>query len=63
MLTRERIENEKKELQIMVDRDRDCMGKKFAEEHDQRRIEQMEMTVSHFIIKQCEVMMFNCESL
>ncbi len=46
-LTRERMENEKKELQLSVDRDRDCFARKMAEEHDQRRLEHMEMQVSY----------------
>ncbi len=45
-LTRERIENEKKELQLSVDRDRDNFSRKMAEEHDQRRLEHMEMQVN-----------------
>ena len=42
-VVKERIENEKKELQICIDKDRDNFNRKMNEEHDQRRIEQMEM--------------------
>merc|ERR1712106_554940 len=38
-----RIEEEKQELQLNMDRDRDNMNKKMIEEHDQRRLEQMEV--------------------
>ena len=38
-----RIEDEKAELQQTINRDRDNMTKKLGEEHDQRRIEQMEV--------------------
>ena len=38
-----RLEDEKKELQDTVDRDRANMSKKMNEEHDQRRIEQIEV--------------------
>ena len=40
-----RIEDEKEELTQTINRDRDNMTKRLGEEHDQRRIEQME--VSH----------------
>ena len=40
---KERIENERKEMQILIDKDRDDTNKKLKEEHDQRRIEQMEL--------------------
>ena len=39
-----RIDDEKTELQQTINRDRDNMTKKMNEEHDQRRIEQMEVT-------------------
>lgn len=42
-LVKERIHNEKKELQISIDKDRDNFTRKMNEEHDQRRLEQMEM--------------------
>jgi len=38
-----RIEEEKVELQQTIDRDRNNLTKKMTEEHDQRRIEQMEV--------------------
>lgn len=38
-----KIDDEKQELQLSIDRDRDNMSKKLNEEHDQRRIEQMEV--------------------
>ena len=38
-----RIEDEKQELQETIDRDRNNMTKKMNEEHDQRRIEQLEV--------------------
>jgi len=38
-----RIEEEKQELQQTMDRDRNNMNKKMTEEHDQRRLEQMEV--------------------
>ena len=38
-----RIDNERKEMQILIDKDRDDTNKKLKEEHDQRRIEQMEL--------------------
>ena len=44
---RERGEAERKEVLASLDRDRDVMGRRLAEEHDQRRIEQMEMQVRH----------------
>ncbi len=44
---RERGEAERKEVLAAMDRDRDVMGRRLAEEHDQRRIEQMEMQVRH----------------
>merc|ERR1719244_1073848 len=37
------MEDEKKELQLSIDRDRDNLSKRLSEEHDQRRIEQMEV--------------------
>ena len=40
---RKRIEEEKEELKLTIDRDRDNMTKKLNEEHDQRRIEQLEV--------------------
>ena len=40
---KERIDNERKELQISIDKDRDNVGRRLAEEHDMRRLEQMEM--------------------
>ena len=39
-----RIDDEKAELQQTINRDRDNLSKKMNEEHDQRRIEQLEMT-------------------
>merc|ERR1740123_2302208 len=39
-----RVEDEKEELTQTINRDRDNMTKKLVEEHDQRRIEQMEVT-------------------
>jgi len=39
-----RIEDEKDELKQVIDRDRDNLTRKMNEEHDQRRIEQLEMT-------------------
>ena len=42
-LVKRRIEDEKAELQQTINRDRDNMTKKLGEEHDQRRIEQMEV--------------------
>ena len=39
-----RIDDEKAELQQTINRDRDNMTKKMNEEHDQRRIEQMEVS-------------------
>jgi len=41
--TKRRIDEEKQELQQTMDRDRDNMNKKMIEEHDQRRLEQMEV--------------------
>ena len=41
--TKRRIDEEKQELQQTIDRDRDNMNKKMIEEHDQRRLEQMEV--------------------
>jgi len=41
-ICKRRIEDEKSELQATIDRDRDNMTKKMNEEHDQRRIEQLE---------------------
>jgi len=41
--TKRRIDEEKHELQQTIDRDRDNMNKKMIEEHDQRRLEQMEV--------------------
>ena len=38
-----RLDDEKKELQETVDRDRANLTKKMNEEHDQRRIEQLEV--------------------
>ena len=38
-----RVEDEKKELQDTLDRDRGYVSKKMNEEHDQRRIEQLEV--------------------
>ena len=38
-----RIEDEKEELTQTINRDRDNMTKRLGEEHDQRRIEQMEV--------------------
>ena len=35
---------------MMINRDRDNMTKKLGEEHDQRRIEQMEVVVVVFVI-------------
>merc|ERR1711953_820766 len=43
-VVKRRIEDEKAELQQTINRDRDNMTKKLGEEHDQRRIEQMEVT-------------------
>ena len=40
---KERIDNERKEIQISVDKDRENMTRRLAEEHDMRRLEQMEM--------------------
>ena len=40
---KERIDNERKEMQILIDKDRDDTNRKLKEEHDQRRIEQMEL--------------------
>ena len=37
------IDNERKELQISIDKDRENVTRRLAEEHDMRRIEQMEM--------------------
>ena len=42
-LIKERIDNERKELQISIDKDRDNVTRRLGEEHDMRRIEQMEM--------------------
>ena len=42
-LIKERIDNERKELQISIDKDRENVGRRLAEEHDMRRLEQMEM--------------------
>ena len=42
-MIKERIDNERKELQISIDKDRDNVTRRLAEEHDMRRIEQMEM--------------------
>ena len=39
-----RIDDEKDALKQVIDRDRDNVTRKMNEEHDQRRIEQMEMT-------------------
>ena len=39
---KDRVDNERKEMQILIDKDRDDTNKKLKEEHDQRRIEQME---------------------
>ena len=39
-----RVDEEKDELKQLIDRDRDNMTRKMNEEHDQRRIEQLEMT-------------------
>jgi len=43
-LIKKRIDDEKTELTQTINRDRDNMTKKLTEEHDQRRIEQMEVT-------------------
>lgn len=43
-VVKRRIEDEKAELQQTMNRDRDNLTKKLCEEHDQRRIEQMEVT-------------------
>ena len=40
---KDRVDNERKEMQILIDKDRDDTNKKLKEEHDQRRIEQMEL--------------------
>ena len=40
---KDRIDNERKEMQILIDKDRDNVNNKLKEEHDQRRIEQMEL--------------------
>jgi hypothetical protein len=40
---RDRIDNERKEMQILIDKDRDDTNRKLKDEHDQRRIEQMEL--------------------
>merc|ERR1712106_229228 len=40
---KKRIDEEKEELKLTIDRDRDNMTKKLNEEHDQRRIEQLEV--------------------
>ena len=42
-MIKRRIEDEEEELQQTINRDRDNMTKKLGEEHDQRRIEQMEV--------------------
>ena len=42
-MIKERIDNERKELQISIDKDRDNVTRRLGEEHDMRRIEQMEM--------------------
>merc|ERR1719495_2655254 len=42
-MIKDRIDNERKELQISIDKDRDNVTRRLAEEHDMRRIEQMEM--------------------
>ena len=42
-MLKDRIENERKEMQLLIDKDRDDTNKKLKEEHDQRRIEQMEL--------------------
>merc|ERR1712223_842369 len=39
-----RVDDEKDELKQVIDRDRDTLTRKMNEEHDQRRIEQLEMT-------------------
>ena len=44
-MVKRRIEDEKAELTQTINRDRDNMTKKLAEEHDQRRIEQMEVAI------------------
>ena len=41
---KKRVDDEKEELKLTINRDRDNMTKKMNEEHDQRRIEQLEMT-------------------
>ena len=46
-MIKRRIEDEKEELQQTINRDRDNMTKKLGEEHDQRRIEQMEVAFCH----------------
>ena len=38
-----RIDEEKQELQQTMDRDRNNLNKKMTEEHDQKRLEQMEV--------------------
>ena len=40
---KDRIDNERKEMQILIDKDRENVNNKLKEEHDQRRIEQMEL--------------------
>ena len=40
---KDRIDNERKEMQILIDKDRDNFNNKIKDEHDQRRIEQMEL--------------------
>merc|ERR1719192_952760 len=40
---KKRIDEEKEELKLTINRDRDNMTKKLNEEHDQRRIEQLEV--------------------
>merc|ERR1712141_55419 len=42
-MIKDRIDNERKEIQISVDKDRENMTRRLAEEHDMRRLEQMEM--------------------
>ena len=41
---KKRVDDEKEELKLTINRDRDNLTKKMNEEHDQRRIEQLEMT-------------------
>ena len=42
-LLKGRIDDERKEMQILIDKDRDETNRKLKEEHDERRIEQMEL--------------------